>query len=299
MSFKEVIIHTNSGIFSAPPGAIQSQPPVVNYQLAEDLEIRKLDHEIVNKVMDLCEPNHYGVDVPIVRQFAQLYSFVRSGSPSESIWGQPDNRLYICVALSRLVHPTSVGFIYHAQLNLGQKEELTQCIPISLEGHPTGAWIADRDGRDWLTDGDAAELEKLVSKLPLAVPPRISRALWYNELAARNYYADVRWVFIATALESLIHTSRDGSGHQFRTRTEKLAAAVGLSAFTQAEARSFYDLRSQLAHGQEIAQLSPANHKLDRLGEDVLRRVIAKAILEPSFAATFADAAAIEGSWAK
>ena len=163
MSFREVIIHTNGGIFFAPPGSVQSQPPVVDYRLAEDLEIKRLDHAVTNKVMELCEPNWYGVDRP-TRQFAQLYAFVRSGSPSERIWGQPDNRLYMCIALSRLVHPTSVGFIYHAQLNFGPNGELTQCIPISLEGHPTGAWIADREGRDWLTDGDAAELEAFLAR---------------------------------------------------------------------------------------------------------------------------------------
>ena len=80
--------------------------------------------------------------------------------------------------------------------------ELTQCIPIFLEGYPGGAWVANRKGRDWLTDGDAAELEILVGRMPLAAPSRITRALWYNELTARNYYADVRWVLIATALES-------------------------------------------------------------------------------------------------
>ncbi len=80
MSFREVIIHTNQGIFSAPFGAVQSQPPIVDYRLAEDLEIKRLDHEITNKVMELCEPNCYGLYRP-TRQFAQLYSFVRSGSP--------------------------------------------------------------------------------------------------------------------------------------------------------------------------------------------------------------------------
>src|SRR5271165_133689 len=115
--------------------------------------------------------------------------------------------------------------------------------------------------------------------MPLDVPARITRALWYNELTARNYHADVRWVLIATALESLIHTSRNGSGHQFRTRTAKMAVAVGLPAFTEAEALRFYDLRSHLAHGQETGQLTPVNYPLYCLGEDVLRKVIARAIL--------------------
>src|SRR5271165_5459101 len=112
MSFREVIIHTNHGIFSAPPGTVQSRPPVVDYRLAEDLEIKRLDHEITNKVMELCKPNCFGL-YRRTRQFAQLYSFVRSGSPSESIWGQPDNRLFMCIAPSRawFIRPLSDSYI--------------------------------------------------------------------------------------------------------------------------------------------------------------------------------------------
>jgi hypothetical protein len=110
---------------------------------------------------------------------------------------------------------------------------------------------------------------------------------------------NVRWVLIATALESLIHTNRYRSGFQFRTRTAKMAGAVGLPAFTEAEAQSFYELRSHLAHGQETGKLSPPDYALYRLGEDVLRKVIAKAVRDPSFAATFADNNTIEGNWGK
>jgi hypothetical protein len=299
MASLEVIVHTNSGILGAPRETLRLQPPVVNYRLADDLEIKTIEHALADKVMSLCEPQAYGLDVPVVRQFAQLYSFVRSGSLSERIWGQRDNRLYVCIALSRLVHPTSVGFIYHAQLNFGPDEELTRCIPISLEGHPRGAWIADREGRDWLTETDAAQLERLVARTPLTVPARISRALWYNELAATNYFADVRWVLIATALESLIHTSRQRIVDQFTSRTAKLAAAIGLPTFTETEARAFYHQRSHLVHGRETGKLPPRDYALYRLGEDVLRKVIARAILEPSFAATFVDDAAVEGNWAR
>jgi hypothetical protein len=63
--------------------------------------------------------------------------------------------------------------------------------------------------------------------------------------------------------------------------------------------RHFYDLRSQLVHGQEIGQFSPANYVLFRRGEDVLRKVLARAILELSFATTFSDGTVIEGNCGK
>lgn len=295
MSFKEVIIHTNSGLFTAGHAVVQSHPPIEHHKLADNLEITKLNHEIANKVMELCEPNCYGLYRP-VRQFAQLYSFVRTGAPSESAFNlKADDSLETCIALSRLVHPTSVGFTFHAQLNLGPNGELTQSIPIFSDGHPTGAWIAR--GRDWLTKEDAIELEKLVDKLPLALPPRVSHALWYHEFTARNYYANVRWILIATALEALVHTTRERSTYQFRTRTSNLAAAVGLPEFSNSKAAIFYDLRSQLAHGQEVGALSPGDLALYQLGEHLLRKILVKAILDQSFASTFAVNSAIEANW--
>jgi hypothetical protein len=298
VSFKEVIIHVNQGLFTAAPGQVQSHPPVVDYRLSDDLEITRLDNDLANKIMELCEPNCYGIYRP-VRQFAQLYSFVRTGPPSETVFNlKSDGRLEMCIALSRLIHPTSVGFAFHVQLNLGSKGELTESIPIFSDGHATGAWTAEA-GRDWLTQEDAAKLKDLVARLPLAIPPRVSHALWYHEFTAKNYYGNVRWVLVATALEALVHTRKESSTYQFKTRTAKIAAAVGLPEFSQSEAGSFYDLRSQLAHGQEVGSLSPSNLALYQLAENLLRKILVKAIVEPSFAATFAADTAVEKNWAK
>ena len=129
---------------------------------------------------------------------------------------------------------------------------------------------------------------------------RLAIGTWCRQQFARSDQLCPHAVpWSSTALESLIHTSRNRSGYQFRTRTAKMAVAVGMPAFTEAEAQSFYDLRSHLAHGQETGQLSSANYTLYRLGEDVLRQVIARAILEPSFAATFANGPRSRGAGGK
>ena len=166
---------------------------------------------------------------------------------------------------------------YHVKVSLDENGKLKELLP--LVAAYRGAWIAERD-RDWLTPGDCADLQKLVARLPLKLPPRLSRALWYNEYAARTYFADVRWTMIATALEALIHTDRLGSTAQFVDRTGKLASAMSLKKFTSASASRFYDLRSSLAHGEGIGSLRPEEQALYVLGEDLLRAVLSRAILD-------------------
>jgi len=200
------------------------------------------------------------------------------------------------VALSRLVHPTSIPLSLHAKIKTDSNEKLLELIP--LETEPRGAWVADREGRDWLTEEDARNLKGLVAHLPLSVPTRVSRALWYFEMAARNYFANVRWPLISTGLEALIHTERERSGHQFRTRTAKLATYLGLTTFTVDSALNFYDLRSQLSHGQGVGTLSSKEYELYRLAEDVLRGILLRSIMDKSLASTFADNTSIVSNWA-
>jgi hypothetical protein len=175
------------------------------------------------------------------------------------------------------MHPTSLPLEYHVKISLDRKGNLNELIPLVRSYR--GAWIAERD-RDWLTRDDCVELQKLVARLPLALPERLNRAFWYNEYAARTYFADVRWTIVATAQEALIHTDRQGSTSQFVTRASKLALAVGLAKFTRDEASRFYDRRSSLAHGQGLGKLSPEDQALYVLGEDLLRMVLKQAIVD-------------------
>ena len=91
-------------------GLVESHPPVEQpFQLASDIELTLVDHDLAEKVMDCCDAQLFGFPKP-VRQSPQLYSFVRTASQSGYLWEwKPDHdqRLEMCVALSRLVHPTS------------------------------------------------------------------------------------------------------------------------------------------------------------------------------------------------
>jgi hypothetical protein len=301
MALQEVIIQTRQALQAALATnyqTVETYPPVEHFQLADDISIVQLPHEITEQVMDCLEARVFGWPKPF-RQSPQLYTFVRTHNVDVSIWDwkpDQDQKLEQCVALSRLVHPTSIPLSLHAKIKTDSDGKLLELIP--LETKPRGAWVADREGRDWLTEEDAKNLEDLVSHPPLSVPSRISRALWYFEMAARSYFADVRWTLISTGLETLIHTERGRSTHQFKTRSAKLAAYFGMTAFTVDTALSFYDLRSQLSHGQGLGTLSPKEHDLYRLAEDVLRGILLRSIKDKSLSLTFADNAAIVSNWA-
>ncbi len=295
MALQEVIIQTRQALQAASYQIIEAHPPLEHFQLADDISITQLPREIAEQVMDCLEPHVFGIPKP-VRQSPQLYTFMRTNDADDYLGGwKPDQKLEYCVRLSRLVHPTSIPLSFHAKIKVDLNGKLLELIP--LETGLRGAWIADR-GRDWLTEEDAKELKDLVSYWPLSVPTRVSRALWYFEMAARNYFADVRWTLISTGLEALIHTERGRSTHQFKTRTAKLAAYLGMTTFTVDTALSFYDLRSQLSHGQELGTLSSNERELYRLAEDVLRGILLRSIVDNSFALTFVDNAAIVSNWA-
>ena len=171
MALQEVIIQTRQSLQDAVVSnceITERYPPVREFQLADDIWIKELDHHVADQVMDCCEPRLFGIP-KAVRQTPQLYSFVRVNSIEMSIWDwNPDQVLEQCVAISRLIHPTSIPLSLHAKIRLNQNGQLLELIPIET-GLP-GAWIADRDGRDWLTEDDARELKDLVTQLPLSVP---------------------------------------------------------------------------------------------------------------------------------
>ncbi len=298
MLLQEIILQTRQAVQAAVISnwdLVERHPPVERFQLDRDVEIVEIDSELAVHIMDSCDPRTFGMPKP-ARQSPQLYSFVRSTTDYEYLWDwKPDRRLETCVALSRLVYPTSFPLQYHVKISLDEKGNLNELIP--LGGSYRGAWVAERD-RDWLTQDDCIELQRLVMRLPLTLPERLNRALWYYEYAARTYFADVRWAMLATSLEALIHTDRGKSTSQFVTRTSNLGLAVGLAKFTQQEASRFYDRRSSLAHGRGLGKLSPEDMALYILAEDLLRTVLKRAIVNDQFAATFADETSVKKNWA-
>ena len=257
-------------------------------QLHQKIFIGRQNNELWEAVCTACRPRGYSFDP--VPQFGQLYAFWNEnpGEPSKYIW-DPDENLASAVALSRLVHPTSTGFEYSARIMFNSDSKIKQIIPGPVSGFLAHAYVAPPVTRNWLTDNDVSALHNLLVDYHAISPNRsrrIGRALWNHEYAAASQYLDVRWTTIATALESLVHTDRHSSTKQFVHRVTALANRVGIN-FTQDDARNAYDLRSTLAHGQEVVPCEDATTDLYRRMESILRSAIRTAIHDATFRAIF------------
>ncbi|MDD4753239.1 MAG: hypothetical protein PHT78_08345 [Desulfitobacteriaceae bacterium] len=165
--------------------------------------------------------------------------------------------------------------------------------PVSSPG--ANVFIAD-ERRNWLTDGEGDQLQKLYDAYHRnEIIHPVSTALWYHDYCSWLYYIDVRWTLISIALDSLVHTDSYRSTKQFAKRVPRLANEVNM-AITEQEATQFYELRSGLVHGG-LGEMSADNQHLYRLMEELLRRVIKRAIIEPQFSAFLADHDLIRNTW--
>ena len=245
MQYRDVVIHTNSGIFGK--GKLRKEFPPVQQRidLCDHIWLGRPDVEMATTIMDTCEPKVFGVS-PSPRQFTQLYSFVRELPASSHIhrWDE-DNELTSVVVLSRLVYPTSTALVYAARLGY-DGDALKQISPAKISGVSREAFLSPNRTRDWLTDADATVLREIVPTRFQELPRPIHTALWHHESALRTYYLDHRWTLVCTGLEALVHTDKHPSTGQFIRRVPRLALELGITISEQ-EAEEAYDLRCQLA----------------------------------------------------
>jgi hypothetical protein len=297
-SIHDVIIHTNHNIFPLPNETLQANPlPPDPFNLGNDLWLGKIDADAAKIVLDLGEPNYHGTPKPVI-QYAQLYSFVREkdrlAAPYQ--WDE-DVRLQTCVAVSRLIQPTTVSLRYAARIRYNP-DSIADISPANIRGVGIDTYPGSAPQRDWLTEPDAMRLREALKGLNASpLPDRASRALWYHEYAVRTYYIEIRWVLVATALEALIHVERHESTRQFKCRVSQLAKELGVSGLGLSESERAYMHRSTLAHGQKLEQLSDADRKLYELMETTLRVAVLKAIEDDKFATILNDAAEIKKRW--
>lgn len=301
MLVRDVVIHTNEGLFQDSERLIYSElAPRDRFNLSDDLWVGKLDEGVVDAVFDACEPTGRFLKKP-VRQYGQLYAFVRERPPveppNEFEWDS-DSLLQICVALSRLVHPTSISLRYAARIICADNEKVEEIVPGPVPGHGADAYVPTEGHRDWLIAGDLDALKLLVHHLPLShFPPRVWRALWYHEYAARTWHLDVRWTLISTALEALVHTDRCNSTRQFTKRVPQVANELAGREFGEDDAEAAYDLRSSLSHGRGLPVPSNETQDLYERMETVLRQALKRCILEGDIAGIFSDDQTIRDRW--
>ncbi len=296
-SVVDIALQTNGGLFRASSETWESIPSQ-QYRLSDDLWVGPLESELAWKVIESCEPPGLWIAARPTRQYAQLYAFGRDVGHTDEINWDTDNRLYTCISLSRIVHPTSVSLAYAARIvsNTHYPDKI-EIVPGPVRGHSSETYLARESARDWLTIEQLNELKTLLSNLSWKeLPERIRRALWLNSHAASEYFLDLRWGTLCTALESLVHTDRERSTYQFVSRIAALSERLN-EPISEETAKLFYELRSGLVHGGKFPELSGEKLHLYETMESVLRRTISSAILDPAFAELFRSDEAIREAW--
>lgn len=296
MDIKDVAIFKNSGLHRASKDTVKSFPPIRNkLMLEENISIEKLPRDLSESIFSSCEPKGAS---DATRQYAQLYSVVRYNAPaSPPLDWDSDERLQICMALSRLIYPTTISFEYSARI-IYEDDKIHDIIPGPVSGFGAHAFVSRENSRNWLTEAEGNEIAILINTYFEAdLPTKIRQALWYLEYAFRTYFMDVRWPLICMGLESLIHTDRHRSTKQFSFRVKKLASEVGKSDFPEQKADEAYIMRSKLVHGQLIRDIEEYKLELYEALEEILRGVLKKAILDSSFADIFSSDDKIRNRW--
>ena len=290
---------TNSGVQRASVEIWGANRPL-NRQidLGEGVSVAPVLRSVADYVFRLCDP--HGLTTAPTRTFQALYSFIKDDDADETAYAwDSGRRIEMAVALSRLVHPTTIGFEYSARLFLNDAQtDVDEAVVGPFKGPGAAAYLAEAS-RDWLTDAEAVATGDLLQAFYEGEdgrPHRINRAIRFHEYAARSDQLENRWVLIVTALESLINVEVRDQSRQFRTRTVQLAEACG-APWTDAEAREAYRLRSKLTHGQPVTDPGAEGLQLYRNLESVLRSALTRAILEQDFAANFSSDDQIQAAW--
>lgn len=296
MGIKDVAIFTNISYGRATEEFTESFPPIRNKLiLDEDIYIDRLARKLAHRIFLDCSPKGFSDATP---QFAQLYSFIRDNAPeSPRLTWDSDERLQICIVLSRLIHPTNISFKYSARI-VYENDDIQEIIPGPVTGFGAYSWVIRENCRNWLTQEEGEKTASLISAYNKAnLPRRVKQALWFLEYAFRTELLDIRWPLTCMGLESLIHTDRYGSTKQFSKRLAKLALEVGITDFDEQKAEEGYSMRSHLVHGQLIGSLDEGTWNLIVSLEEILRGILKKSILDQSFADIFASDDIIRDKW--
>ena len=157
MNIKDVAIFTNGHLNQSSSETIRSFPPIQNKLTIEnDIFIEKLPRDESLKVFSAFEPKGYNFNP--IRQFGQLYSFVRVNAPeSPPLEWDSDERLQMCIGLSRIIHPTTISFEYSCRIRY-ENNTILDIIPGPIAGFGAKTWVAKEEYRNWLTESEGREL---------------------------------------------------------------------------------------------------------------------------------------------
>jgi len=280
----------------------KSTRPVVYFdepvQIDGDLWIASLDRELTQWILDATEPP--GRNYHPHRIYTGGYAFIRSGAPApEPNQGDfdPDMLLRTAIALSRLVHPTSIALTHAVRIKTyGEPRQKWQLTPHTEPNIGEAAFVLDVND-NWLIPEDVPALTSLVRAWHTTpLPKRLGATMWYYEVAARTYFSDIRWPLLVTALESLVRIRNEqdnqgrpvGSTRAFVTRLKHLGTLDASLSVSENDLRAMYTKRSDLVHALALVAMDEPTRSLYRQLDNLVRGILREAILDPKFAALFA-----------
>jgi hypothetical protein len=297
-----VILHIGAG----PTRFQQSGGPSLivkdgeRFTLSDDIWIERLEESLAKKVQKACEPPHFNIGTQ--EHDRHLYAFVQRVADIERRPYEGLETLHAVLAFSRLINPTSLGDRYCAKIfHYGLPD--SSIYAVQYRGISPDIFLSAKQ-RDWLSVEDGNTLRGLMPWLSKDKPMhhRVHRAYWYHEYVMRSSVLDIRFPLVATGLEALINTSENGSGAQFHIRVAQLAKACGI-AFSEAEAKKAWKLRSKLAHAEAflfgLDTVLPENEHsgLYEKLETILRLTILRCLQDESFGDRFRDRGAVDAHW--
>ena len=295
---KDVVVVTSDVLAGLPHDRIPLRNSFrLPFHLGRDISIEEIQGPLVEHILDACEPA--GWNFRPARPYGQLYSFVRNKPPDveSPVWDE-DRELQKCIALSRLVKPTSVGFEYSARVVSYANGEAVKVIPGAVAGFGSQAWVAGKSEDDWLTQGDIDALAELWSKVDLAsVPARIQRAFWLHEYAARTEDLAIRWILASMGVESLINTGVDRASKQFIVRMVELAKRFSRKEVSRTQTSKIYEMRSKIVHGTTLTRARPNDLELYLCLETTLRDTLRAALNDNEAQALFRSEDSVSQEW--
>jgi hypothetical protein len=259
------------------------------------------------------------------RQYGQLYTialFAGPWTPGQLSAWDAQGEITRFVALSQLVHPTSIGFGNSARLTFGPNGDFISADPGPCRGITEQAFTIPHH-RNWISLPECEQIKHLLANSNLKdLPDKAARAHWNIQHAAYQYFFEVRTLLVVSGLEALLHTRNQkprnskrglhGTGKQFAMRTKQLATLLRVP-FTADDAMAVWGHRSDVAHGrdpwaarqnargglQQPPELTKKHPTVRRYlqAEQLLRATVLKCLTDRQFAAMFASDASVEKSF--
>jgi hypothetical protein len=303
-SLSDCLVALHMGLM--PYGRTEEEPTMIvaepgdRFDLSDSVWIERFTKNFAVCVQNACQPAHHKIGPFSID--GHMYAFVRKASTGKENLNESVLQLSASFALSRLVHPTSVGDRYFAQPFVLRDED-APIRAITIRGRSADAFLSPGE-RDWLSTEDGEALRKLMPWVETddLMHPRVHHAYWNHEYAMRSYDMDTRWTLVVAGLEALINVDESKTAQQFCGRVLQLAREFGIDS-TEKELKLAYKLRSKLVHAQSflvgLGAILPTNEHtpLYEKLELILRSTVKRALLEPAFGDYFRDGNAVKARW--